>query len=67
MVSSVKDAEFDAVLHMPAESALPIVIALGVTVFFVLVLTSHYFAALGCAALVALAVGAWHWREPETA
>jgi cytochrome c oxidase subunit 1/cytochrome c oxidase subunit I+III len=67
MVSSVKDAEFDAVLHMPAESALPIVIALGVTVFFVLVLTSHYLAALGCAALVALAVGAWHWREPETA
>ena len=65
MVSSVKDGEFDAVLDMPAESAWPIVIALGVTVFFVLVLTSHYFGALAFAALVALAVGAWHWQEPE--
>jgi cytochrome c oxidase subunit 1/cytochrome c oxidase subunit I+III len=67
LVSSVKDGELDAVLDQPAESALPIVIALGVTVFFALVLTSHYYGALAFAALVVLATGAWHWQEPESA
>src|SRR5205085_2228110 len=67
VVSSVKDAQFDAVLEQPAESGLPIVIALCVTVFFVLVLLSHYYGALAFAALTGLLVGAWHWQEPEEA
>src|SRR3954463_6384581 len=67
LVSSVKDGKLDAVLDQPAESALPIVIALGVTIFFALILTSHYYGALAFAAVVVLATGAWHWQEPEAA
>jgi cytochrome c oxidase subunit I+III len=63
--TTVRDGYLDDVLEMPSESAWPIVVALCVAVFFVLVLLSHYVAAAAFIGLAALAVGAWHWQEPE--
>jgi len=53
------------VLEMPSESGWPIVIALCVTLLFVLVLLSHYVSAVAFAGVAALALAVWHWREPE--
>jgi hypothetical protein len=61
----VRDGYLDEVLEMPSESPWPIVVAACVTALFALVLTSHYLAGLAFAGLAALALGAWHWQEPE--
>jgi cytochrome c oxidase subunit 1/cytochrome c oxidase subunit I+III len=63
--TTVKDGYLDDVLEMPSESGWPIVIAVCLTLLFVLVLLSHYLAALAFAGLAALALAVWHWREPE--
>jgi cytochrome c oxidase subunit I+III len=63
--STVRDGYLDEVLDMPSESGLPIVLAFAVTLFFVMLLTTHYVIAgifLGVAALV---LAAWHGKEPE--
>jgi len=65
VASTVKDGYLDEVLEMPSESPWPIILALCVTVLFVLVLTSHYLGALAFAGLAALALAAWHWEELE--
>jgi cytochrome c oxidase subunit 1/cytochrome c oxidase subunit I+III len=63
--TTVRDGYLDDVLEMPSESAWPIVIALCVSMLFVLVLLSHYVAAAAFAGVAALALGVWHWQEPE--
>jgi cytochrome c oxidase subunit I+III len=65
VTSTVKDGYLDDVVEMPSESPWPIVLAACVTGLFVLVLTSHYLAALVFAGLAALALAAWHWQEPQ--
>jgi hypothetical protein len=65
VASTVKDGYLDDVLEMPSESPWPIVVAVCITVLFVFVLTSHFLTATAFAGLAALAVGAWHWEEPE--
>jgi hypothetical protein len=65
--SSVLDAEPDEVLEMPAESPWPILLALMLAGAFALVLTTHYGSALVFLGLAAVVLGAWHWKEPETA
>jgi phosphatidylserine synthase len=52
---------------MPSESGLPITLGFVMTVFFIMLLSSHYVIAgifLGIAGLV---LAAWHAREPEEA
>jgi cytochrome c oxidase subunit 1/cytochrome c oxidase subunit I+III len=63
--TTVRDGYLDDVLEMPSESAWPIVIAVCVSLLFVLVLLSHYVAAAAFAGFAALALGVWHWQEPE--
>jgi len=63
--TTVRDGYLDDVLEMPSESGWPIVIALCVTLLFVLVLLSHYVSAVAFAGIAALALAVWHWREPE--
>jgi cytochrome c oxidase subunit I len=65
VASTVRDGYLDDVLGMPSESPWPIVLAACLTALFALVLTSHYLAATAFAGLAALALGAWHWQEPE--
>jgi len=63
--STVRDAELDEILHMPSESATPILVALPVAVTFAMLLTSHFAIALSFALLGALVLGAWHSKEPQ--
>ena len=63
--TTVRDGELDDVLEMPSESAWPIMIAVCLSLLFVLVLLSHYLAAVAFAGVAALALAAWHWHEPE--
>jgi cytochrome c oxidase subunit I+III len=65
--STVRDGELDEVLEMPSESPWPVLLAVCVTVVFVMLLMSHFAIAGTFAALAALTLGAWHWHEPEEA
>jgi len=63
--TSVRDAEPEAVVEMPAESAWPPVVALLLAVMFALALTTHFVSAGVFAGLAGLAALAWLWKEPE--
>jgi cytochrome c oxidase subunit 1/cytochrome c oxidase subunit I+III len=63
--TTVRDGYLDDVVEMPPESAWPIVTALCVSVFFALVLLSHYVYSLAFLGAAALAVAVWAWQEPE--
>ena len=63
--TTVLDARLDEVLEMPAESGWPVVLALCLTLVFVLLLTGHYLVAGGFAALGLVVLAAWHTKEPE--
>jgi len=52
---------------MPSESPWPIVLALCMVVVFTMLLVSHYAIAGIFLGLAALALGAWHWKEPPEA
>ncbi|HYY32174.1 MAG TPA: cytochrome c oxidase subunit I, partial [Gaiellaceae bacterium] len=62
--TTVLDARLDEILEMPSESGLPAVVALALGGVFALLLTSHYAAAGIFGIVVALALAAWHTREP---
>jgi cytochrome c oxidase subunit I+III len=62
--STVRDGQLDEVLHMPSESGWPIVLGLVVSVFFIMLLTTHYLVAGILAGIVALVVVAWNVHEP---
>jgi cytochrome c oxidase subunit I+III len=63
--TTVRDAELDEILELPAESAWPLLVALSVLLMFVLLLAQHYAAAGIFAGLAALALAGWHTREPR--
>jgi cytochrome c oxidase subunit I+III len=65
--STVRDGLLDEVVEMPSESGWPIVLAAIVSVLFVMLLTSHVIVAGIFAAVAALVLAAWHFREPEHA
>ena len=65
--TTVRDARLDEVLRMPSESPWPIVLALCLTVVFVMLLTTHYAVAGIFAGLALAALAAWHAGEPEDA
>jgi heme/copper-type cytochrome/quinol oxidase subunit 3 len=66
-LSTTADGDLDAIAHMPSESAVPPILAVVFALFFTMLLTSHYVAALGFLALAALCAAAWNWHEPESA
>jgi cytochrome c oxidase subunit I len=61
------DARFSEVVHMPHESPWPIVLALCLSLVFVMLLLQHYGAAGLMGILCLLTLVAWHSREPEEA
>jgi cytochrome c oxidase subunit I+III len=63
--STVRDAEPDDILAMPAESPWPIVLATCITVLFAMLVTGHLGTAIIFAVLAALALAGWHSVEPE--
>jgi cytochrome c oxidase subunit I len=63
--TTVRDGFLDEVVEMPPESPWPIVTALCLSVFFALVLLSHYVYSLAFLGAAALVVGVWMWQEPE--
>jgi cytochrome c oxidase subunit 1/cytochrome c oxidase subunit I+III len=65
--TTVRDAYPDEVLDMPAESPWPVVLAVCVSVLFVMLLVSHYYIAGAFAGLSLLALAGWHSQEPELA
>jgi hypothetical protein len=65
--TTVLDAEYDEVLDMPSDSAVPIVLAAALSGIFVMLLTGHWTTALVFAGLSLAVVAAWHWKEPERA
>ena len=65
--TTVRDADLDEVLELPSESAWPLLVALPVTLAFVLLLGSHYVAAGVLLAVAGLAVAGWHAGEPQAA
>ena len=65
--STVRDGLLDEVVEMPSESGWPIVLAAIVSVLFVMLLTSHLIVAGIFAAVAALVLAVWHFREPEHA
>jgi cytochrome c oxidase subunit I+III len=63
--TTVNDAALAGVAEMPSESPWPITVAVAVTFAFALLLVGHYAAAAALLGVAGLAVGAWHWHEPE--
>jgi heme/copper-type cytochrome/quinol oxidase subunit 1 len=62
--TTVRDGYFDEVLKMPSESGLPIVLALAVTLLFIMLLTTHFIVAGIFAIVAAVVLAAWHAQEP---
>jgi cytochrome c oxidase subunit I+III len=65
--STVLDADWDEVLDMPSNSPWPITLALATSAGFAFLIGGHLFAVAVCAAVVAAALVAWHWKEPPEA
>jgi len=65
--STVRDGYLDEVLEMPSESWWPLVLGLGVTLLFTMLLLAHFVVAGIFAALSVLALGGWHLQEPAEA
>jgi hypothetical protein len=65
--STVLDAEWDEILDMPSSSPWPVVVAAATTALFTLLLIGHWVAACVCAGVAALALAAWHGKEPQEA
>jgi cytochrome c oxidase subunit I+III len=65
--STVLDAEWDEILDMPSSSPWPVVLAAATTALFTLLLIGHWVAACACGGLAALALAAWHGKEPAEA
>jgi cytochrome c oxidase subunit I+III len=62
--TTVRDGYFDEILEMPAESPWPIVLAVAVTIVFVMLLTTHFVVAGVFVGVAALVLAAWHAGEP---
>jgi cytochrome c oxidase subunit I+III len=65
--TTVRDADLDDILELPAESVWPLLVALPVTVVFVWLLTGHYVAAGAFGVVALLALAGWHSQEPQDA
>ena len=65
--TTVRDADLDGILELPSESVWPLLVALPVTVVFVMLLTGHFFAAGIFGAVALLALAGWHSQEPQAA
>jgi cytochrome c oxidase subunit I len=63
--TTVRDGVLDEIVEFPSESPWPIVVAFCTTLLFVMLLTTHYTVAGIFALLAAIALGFWHWREPQ--
>jgi cytochrome c oxidase subunit 1/cytochrome c oxidase subunit I+III len=61
------DARFSEVVHMPHESPWPVLLALCLSLVFVMLLLQHYGAAGLMGILCLLTLAGWHSREPEDA
>jgi cytochrome c oxidase subunit 1/cytochrome c oxidase subunit I+III len=59
------DARFSEVVHMPHESPWPVVLALCLSLVFVMLLLQHYGAAGLLGILCLLTLVGWHSQEPE--
>jgi cytochrome c oxidase subunit I len=65
--TTVRDGYLDEVMEMPSESWWPLVLGLGVTVLFVMLLLAHFVVAGIFAGLCVLALAGWHLQEPAEA
>jgi cytochrome c oxidase subunit 1/cytochrome c oxidase subunit I+III len=65
--SSVLDADWDEVLDMPSKSWSPLLLAVMLAAGFAMLLTKHYVVAATFGGLALLALGGWHWKEPQEA
>jgi cytochrome c oxidase subunit I+III len=63
--TTVLDADLDEILEMPAESAVPVTLAVTLGLVFVMLLTSHFVVAAAFSALGLAAVAYWHSKEPQ--
>jgi cytochrome c oxidase subunit I+III len=61
------DAHLDDVVHLPSDSAWPIVLAAAVSVVFVMLVFHAYPAAIAGGVLCLLALAGWHAQEPQEA
>jgi cytochrome c oxidase subunit 1/cytochrome c oxidase subunit I+III len=60
------DGDIEEIHESPSETLWPFVLALTLACFFVAALTAHWTLAGVGMGLVAVAVGGWHLKEPET-
>ena len=65
--STVLEADWDEILEMPSESWSPVLLAAMLAGAFTMLLIGHYVIAAGFAALALVALGGWHWKEPQEA
>ena len=63
--TSVLDGDPEEILHMPAGSWLPILVAVVLAAVFAMLLTEHFVVAGVFALGVAAVVAVWHLEEPE--
>ncbi len=63
--STVRDGILDEILDMPSGSPWPIVLAVSVSLVFVMLLTTHYLLAAAFVGLTTVSLAAWHWQEPQ--
>jgi cytochrome c oxidase subunit I+III len=59
------DGRFSEIVEMPHESPWPVVLAVAVSLVFVMLLLEHYTIALVLALVCALVLFAWHSKEPQ--
>jgi cytochrome c oxidase subunit I+III len=63
--TTVLDADLDEVVEMPAETPLPLILAVTLALVFVWLLTGHFVLAAAFVGLAGLVLAAWHAREPQ--
>jgi cytochrome c oxidase subunit I+III len=65
--TTVLDGDVDRVLHMPSASPWPLLLAVALSIFFVMFLTEHYVMAAMSWILIGGALVGWHGKEPQDA
>jgi cytochrome c oxidase subunit I+III len=65
LATTPADAEADEIVEMPHESPWPIVLAITTSLVFAMLVLQKYGPAAVMAILCALALAAWHWKEPQ--
>jgi heme/copper-type cytochrome/quinol oxidase subunit 1 len=64
-VTTFADGDLAEIAQMPHESPWPVLLALGLTIVFAMLVIEKFLVAGIALALCTVVLAAWHWKEPE--